>query len=383
MTKIVLRGITWQHRRAVDPLEASLAAFRREQPEIEISWEARPLSGFEFQPVEELAAAYDLIVLDHPFAGEIARTACLVPLDDVAAAHPKNAFVGPSLDSYRYDGRLWALPLDAACQTAVHRPDLLAHLGEDVPRSWAEVLALGERAAGQGLRLTIALCGVHSLMTFFSLCANLGQPCGASVGASFVDQDTACTALEALRCLVALSNPEVLDWNSIAVQDAMAQRDDLVLCPAVYGFATYAEADNTHRLVYSDFPGLRDPFFAGSTLGGAGLGISARCQHLDAAKGYAAFLTGAPAQLNFAAHHGQPARREAWDDAGANECFHGFCRDTRATIESAWIRPRHAGYLAFQHAAGKLVESHLRGAVPEAELLLRLSRLYVETGGVL
>lgn len=383
MSKIVLRGITWQHRRAVDPLDASLAAFRRVQPDIEISWAARPLAGFEFQPIEELAAAYDLIVLDHPHVGEIARTACLVPLDDVAADHPEHAFVGPSLDSYRYDGRLWALPLDAACQTAVYRPDLLARCGGTLPRSWAEMLTLGEAAARQGLRLAVALSGVHSLMTFFSLCANLGQPCGASADACLVNQDTARTALEAMRRLVSLSPPEVLDWSSIAVQDAMARRDDLVFCPAVYGFATYAETDNTHRLAYSDFTGLRDPVFAGSTLGGAGLGISARCRHREAAKCYAAFLTSAETQLDFTAHHGQPARREAWGDVAANERFHGFYRDTLTTIENAWIRPRHVGYLAFQHAAGELIEGHLRGDVSEAALLSGLPRLYIRNGGAL
>lgn len=381
MTEIVLRGITWQHRRAVDPLEASLAAFRRQRPDIEISWEARPLSGFEFQPVEELAAAYDLIVLDHPHVGEIARIASLAPLDEVAAAHPDDAFVGASLDSYRYEGRLWAVPLDAACQTAVHRPDQLARCGGEVPRSWAETLFLGEQAARQGLRLAIALAGVHSLMTFFSLCANLRPPVGGPTDAGFLDRDTAGMALEALRRLVALSAPEVLDWNSIALQDAMTRRDDLVFCPAVYGFATYAEPDNAHRLAYTGFTGLREPFFAGSTLGGAGLGISASCRHLEAAKSYADFLAGPRAQLAFTLHHGQPARRDAWEDAGVNERFHGFYRDTRATIESAWVRPRHAGYLHFQRAAGELVERHLRGDAPEDELLAKLSRLYEQTGG--
>ena len=382
MSKIILRGITWRHRRAVDPLEAGVPAFRRLRPEIEIAWEARPLSGFEFQPVEELAATYDLIVLDHPFCGEIARTACLAPLDALADGFFERAFVGPSLESYRYEGRLWALPLDAACQTAAYRPDLLARAGGDVPRSWQEVLDLGERAARSGLRLAIALSGVHSLMTFFSLSANLGRPCGAPANDGFVDPDTARAALDALRRLIALSPPEVFDWNSIAVQDAMARRDDLVFCPAVYCFATYAEADNEHRLAYSDFTGPREPYCAGSTLGGAGLGISAGCEHPEAAKSYAAFLTGAEAQIDFTAHHGQPARREAWDDEEANRRFHGFYRDTRATIEATWIRPRHAGYLAFQRAAGDLMERHLRGAVTEADLLSGLARIHAETVGV-
>ncbi len=57
MSKIILRGITWRHRRAVDPLEAGVPAFRRLRPDIESAWEARPLAGFECHPMEELAAA--------------------------------------------------------------------------------------------------------------------------------------------------------------------------------------------------------------------------------------------------------------------------------------------------------------------------------------
>ena len=271
MSKSVLHGITWQHRRALDPLRASVDTFRYERPDIEIEWDARPLSGFEFQPIEELAASYDLVVLDHPHVGEIVRTACLAQLDDLAAALPADAFVGPSLESYRYDGRLWALPLDAACQTAVHRPDLIARCGRAVPQSWTETLSLGRRAARQGLRLAIALKGVHSLMTFFSLCANLRRTHGGSADVSFLDHDTAQAALEALRQLIAFAPTETLGWNSIALQDAMTERDDLVFCPAVYGFATYAEADVTRRLSYTNFPGLREPYSAGSTLGGAGI----------------------------------------------------------------------------------------------------------------
>ena len=383
MSKILLRGITWQHRRAIEPLVASAQAFRRERPDIQIDWRSRPLASFEFQPVEELAAAYDLIVLDHPHAGDIARTACLAPVDELAAAQPAaDAFVGPSLESYRYDGQLWALPLDAACQTAVHRPDLLARCSGEVPRTWAEMLSLGERAARRGLRLAIALKGVHSLMTFFSLCANQRQSDdGPADFGIFLDRETAGAALEALRRLVALSPAEVFDWNSIALQDAMSGRDDLLFCPADYGFATYAEADVARRLAFTDFPGLRAPYCAGSTLGGAGLGLSAACPHPEAAKAYAAFLAGSQAQIAFTRHHGQPARREAWEDADTNARFLDFYRNTRATIESAWIRPRHAGYLRFQQAAGELVERQLRGELPESELLSQMSRLYEETGG--
>ena len=58
-------------------------------------------------------------------------------------------FVGPSLASYRYDGHIWALPVDAAAQVAVSRPDLMQRLGAEVPRTWEDVIRLGKHAAAQ------------------------------------------------------------------------------------------------------------------------------------------------------------------------------------------------------------------------------------------
>jgi multiple sugar transport system substrate-binding protein len=378
---IYLRGITWSHRRAVDPLIATLPAFRRRHPEVEIAWEQRPLHGFEFTPVDRLAEGYDFIILDHPFCGEIAASGCLRPLDDLLTPELSAGFVGPSLASYRYRERLWALPVDAACQVAVARPDLLQRLDRPAPASWPEMMELGARARAQGTYLAIALQGVHSLMTFFTLCANLGRPCGAHSDGPFVDHDAGRRALAALHQLLAFCPPEALDWNSIALHDAMVARDDLVFCPAVYCYATYAEADIRRPLRFFDLPGLESASPRGSTLGGTGLGVSARTSE-PAALAYAAFLMEAATQKAFATHHGQPARREAWEDAAVDARFAGCFHATRATMEQAWIRPRHAGYLAFQARGGELVEAHLRGRIAAEALLDRLDALHVECAAV-
>ena len=42
---IALNGITWDHRRAIDPLIETLRAFREERPEVTVHWASRPLSG--------------------------------------------------------------------------------------------------------------------------------------------------------------------------------------------------------------------------------------------------------------------------------------------------------------------------------------------------
>jgi multiple sugar transport system substrate-binding protein len=377
---IELRGMTWQHRRAIDPLLGTLEGFRARYPGIGVAWDARPLAGFEFTPVAELAERYDLIILDHPFAGDIAASRCLLPLDELVDEAADRAFVGPSLASYRHAGHVWALPVDAATQVAVYRADLLALLDGEIPATWDEMFALGKRARDRGQSLAVGLKGVHALMTFFTLCASQGRPCGVEPEQPFVDRDTGLTALAAMRRLLSYCPPQALDWNSIALHDAMVERDDLVYCPAVYCYATYAEADNRRPLAFANLPGLVRPSPSGSTIGGTGIGVSARTMHGEAAFAYVRYLMEAAVQREFARHHGQPAHIEAWRDESLDRRFGGCFGNTLATMEQAWIRPRYAGYLRFQAAAGDMVEAHLRGAIGETVLLDRLAVLHARAG---
>jgi multiple sugar transport system substrate-binding protein len=373
-----LLGITWAHRRAVEPLTGTLPDFRRDHSEIKIDWHVRSLHGFEFQSVPELAARYDLIILDHPFCGDIAASRCLLPQDYLDGGDA--LFVGPSLESYRYEGSIWALPVDAASQVSVSRPDLLARLDRPAPETWDEVFSLGERARAGGLRLAIGLQGVHALMTFFFLCANLGRPCATEPGSPFLDRPAAREALQAMRALLAYCPAACLDWNSIDLHEALASRDDCVYCPVVYCYATYAEGDQRHPLRFGDLPGLAGRSPAGSAIGGTGLGISARCRHPEAALAYSRYLSSAEVQMAFADHHGQPARAEAWGDPAVDRRFGGTFSGTRRSIEAAWIRPRYPGYLSVQAAGGDLVEAHLRGDIAETVLLEQLEALHQNAG---
>jgi multiple sugar transport system substrate-binding protein len=377
-----LRGITWSHRRAVAPLAGTLAHFNAIHPGIEVEWSERTLEGFEFEPVPDLARRYDLIVLDHPFCGEIAASRCLVPLDALLAGSD-DLFVGPSLASYRYDGHIWALPIDAACQTAAARPDLLGQISDAVPSTWDEVVRLGEAARREEKRLAIAYKGVHALMTFFTLCANLGRPCGTDPGEKLVERRVATEALGIMRALLSFCPATVLDWNSIDVHDAMVASDTLVYCPAIYCYTTYAEADVRRPLRFHDLPGFTEADRRGSTIGGTGLGISAYCCEPEAALAYAAFLLDAATQKAFAGHHGQPARVEAWADPAIDGRFSNSFSAIRRTIDGCWVRPRYPGYLGFQRRGGELVEAHLRGGISETRLIDGLEGLHRAAGAEL
>ncbi len=371
--------MTWQHRRAIDPLNGTRVQFRNLHADVDVSWIARPLSAFEFQPVEELARNYDLIILDHPFMGDVAASECLLDLAPLLRGLDRS-FIGPSLSTYRWNNAIYAVPVDAACQVAVYRPDLMGRIDGDLPLSWLQVLELGAQAARHGLRLAIAYSGVHGLMTFLTLAASLGRPCGETPAEPFVDRATAREVLGLMRSLAKFCMPDVFGWNSIALHDAMAAAEDIAYCPAVYCYAAYAEADRLHPLRFADLPGAAGPSPRGSTIGGTGLAISARCATPDAALAYAAFAARADTQLTFAFHHGQPARIEAWRDQAIDQRFGGTYSATRATMEAAWIRPRYRGYLGFQKRGGDLVEQHLRGNLAELALLDELQRAFSASG---
>ncbi|MBL8835866.1 MAG: extracellular solute-binding protein [Alphaproteobacteria bacterium] len=373
MTRLL--GLTWDHPRATDGLYAATAAFRRANPGIDVRWETHPLRGFESTPIEELAARYDLIVLDHPFMGDVASSGCLLDLsadgarlglDDLRADT-----VGRSFATYAYGGH-WAVPIDAACQIAVYRADRIAALGAVPPRRWREVEALAARG-----RVAVALKNVHALMTFFTMCSNLGAVPSSRRGLPLVDHAAGQVALARLRALHAWC-PDALSWNAIDLHEAMAAPGDLVYCPYVYGYVPYARpAGGRAALAFADIPSADDSGSCrGSTIGGTGLAISRRCAAPDAALRLAAFLVRPDTQLQTGLDGGQPARRSAWRDDRLNAASGDFFRATLATMEAAAIRPRYRGYMTLQNEGGEIVGQHLRGEAAAADVLASLDRLH-------
>jgi multiple sugar transport system substrate-binding protein len=183
-----------------------------------------------------------------------------------------------------------------------------------------------------------------------------------------------------MRALLPFCPPQIFDWNSIRLHEMMVEQDLFAYCPAVYCYATYAEADQRKPLRFADLPGLAAPSPRGSTIGGTGLAVSAHCKAPDAALAYAAFAASAKAQMMFGHQHGQPARIETWSDAAIDQTYGGCFAATRASMESSWIRPRFAGYLGFQEQGGRLVESHLRGDLDESILLAKLQNVFSASG---
>ena len=81
----------------------------------------------------------------------------------------------------------------------------------------------------------------------------------------------------------------------------------------------------------------------------------------------------AEAQTGFIpAHDGQPSARAAWQSDDVNDRWGSFYRATIATTEHAWVRPRFAGYIAFQTAASAILREALAAAADPAATLAEI-----------
>src|SRR5262249_52102819 len=69
---------------------------------------------------------------------------------------------------------------------------------------------------------------------------------------------------------------------------------------------------------------------------------------------------------------GQPAARVAWESGAVNAACGGFYRHTRVTLDWAWVRPRFAGWIAFQERGSAVVRRGLRRRSAPIQVLRRL-----------
>lgn len=365
------RGLTWDHPRGYRALFA--AAEKARAAGLDLTWDKQPLEGFESAPIADLAARYDLVVMDHPHIGEAVAAGCFRPLETVFDPafldRLAQAAAGPAFASYVYAGRPWALPLDAATQVMALRADL----PDAAPATWDAVADLARRRS-----MALSLAGPHAALSLSSIAVALGEPPASRDPDRFLSPDAGRAALDLLRRLYALRATAADGLNPIGILEAMARGEGLAFCPLVYGYVTYARAEDGRRaLRFADAPAAQPGGRPGSTLGGTGIAISTRCDPTPALVAHLAWLMAPETQAGFIpAEAGQPGLLGAWDDPAVNAAWGDFYAGTRRTIEAAWVRPRHPGYIAFQTEVSALIRDGLETGGDDDALLGRLQDRY-------
>lgn len=377
--KIKLKGITWNHSRGFVPMVATAQRFSELNPQVEITWEKRSLQQFADFSIQELAERFDLLVIDHPWAGFAAKTQSILPLDKYLSKayldDQRDNTVGHSFESYAYDGHQWALPIDAATPVASSRPDLLEKNGFQLPATFEDLLQLADK----GL---VAFAGIpiDVLMNFYTFCCSLGEdPC--QLEDLIISRDTGVKALQLYRELASKIHPDNFKRNPIQVYEAMTLSDDIAYCPFAYGYSNYSRPGYARKLLhFHDMITLNGETNLRSTLGGTGLAVSSSSAHIEMAVKYAEYLASPACQQTiFFENGGQPGHLSAWKDAEVNRRSSGFFDNTLPALQRAFLRPRYHGHMFFQDHAGDIVRDYLMNGGAELKVLEKMNNLYVES----
>jgi multiple sugar transport system substrate-binding protein len=194
----------------------------------------------------------------------------------------------------------------------------------------------------------------------------------------FVLQATGVQALGMLRELLKMCGEACENRNPIAVWELLAANDSVAYCPFAYGYSNYSRSRYAaNPIVFGELIHLNDGTTLRSTLGGAGLAISAHCDHKNAAAQYAEFVAGEECECGkYFDSGGQPENRAGWLDAEVNRRSRNFFLNTVPVLDRAYLRPRSNGYLQFQDKAGAAVYRCVWEGADTAETIRELNWLW-------
>ena len=376
-----LRGITWNHSRGFVPVIAAAQRFCELHPGVAITWEKRSLKKFGDAPVEVLAERYDLLVIDHPWAGFAARNRIVLPLEKhLPEAYLKDQSensVGKSYESYCFEGFQSALPIDAAAPVAAYRDRWFEQRDIPVPRTWDEVLALARKGC--------VICAgdpTNVLMQFYMFGNTLTQSLFADGQEAVIRGQDGRRVLELMREFAQLCSGGMFQLDPIGVYEQLAGEGPWVYTPFEFGYSNYSRRGyGLNRVISTNVVSVGDKPLQ-TVLGGTGLAVSAGCKERETALEFLRYTASPKIQSTlYFENGGQPAHRAAWLDKEVNRLSGAFFSGTLDTLDRAYLRPRYDGYLYFQDRAGIVLRDYLKDGGDENSVLEQLNRLYRESKG--
>jgi multiple sugar transport system substrate-binding protein len=336
-------------------------------PGIRIHWDKRTLDEFGHKPINQLIHDYDLIVIDHPWAGFCFDHNLVWDQKILLSADQWNNLadncIGPTFKSYIFDNMLLAIPIDAATPVPSWRPDLVEKNDLQIPKTWNELIALADKkhAVMPGFGADLFL---NWLMLWHALDAHPFENAD-----NIADRSKAIEAACLLKRLAEPMPKEIMDWNPIFIAELMTQQDMYSYCPFAYSYGNYCRPSFVSKpLKYGNLVKLHEKPLK-SILGGTGIAISRRCKDIEVAVDFSLYCASAEIQSNLYTYAGgQAVRKEAWNASNLSSFTGGFFADSYISHENALVRPRYNGYVGLQEKAGRFLQQFIKEEISEAGL---------------
>lgn len=344
-------------------------------PGVQIHWEKRTLDEFGHKPIDQLIHDFDLIVTDHPWAGFCFKHNLVYDLTTLIKAEHWNDLekncIGPSFESYLFDDRLLAIPIDAATPVPSWRPDLFGQDGIHLPHNWSELITLADkqRVVMPGFDADLFL---NWLMILYSLDAHPFE--------SIEDIADKKKGIEAAMLLKRLAEPmpkEIVNWNPINIAELMTRQNTFVYCPFAYSYSNYSRPSFVrYPLQYGNLIKLNDKPLR-SILGGTGISISSDCKDIELAIDFALYCASATSQTKLYIYAGgQPVRTEAWQNNNLNAFTGNFFANTYLSHQYAIVRPRYDGFVNLQKNAGVLLQQFILREITDNKMWNSIAHCY-------
>ncbi|MEM1575048.1 MAG: ABC transporter substrate-binding protein [Nitrososphaerota archaeon] len=132
-----------------------IKAYQAENPGVQVEYIPlgySPLYDKIVISMKEKSEAYDVIMLDDPWAPEFMSSGWLENIEDLAKTYGLNLdlddFIKPALDVCRYPyptGTLYAVPWLGNVQMFAYRKDILEQIGAAAPTTWTEVKNIAKK----------------------------------------------------------------------------------------------------------------------------------------------------------------------------------------------------------------------------------------------
>jgi len=357
---VILRGITWEHPRGFGSVHGASPFYKSMAPNISIEWEFRSLQAFADRSIEELSQDFDLLIIDHPHIPMAAEEEIFAPFTDPKFKEPLNTLkeqsVGKSFESYMYDEKVWALPVDAAAQVSASRiSELVNH-----PINWDQVRDLAKEN-----KVAWPLKPIDAFSSFITIATNLGHSPMKERGI-FLKRESTLVVLDFMHDIIQYIPKSNFEMNPIEVAELLSSDSHWIYSPLLFGYTNYSrEGFRKNLLRYRDIP-VGPGGVSGSLLGGAGIAVSSQSNSILQAQEFSLWLASAKIQktLYFDAG-GQPGNSRAWEDPRLNSLTQDFFIGTRKTLESAYVRPRDKSFISVQDEISIIMTKCLTGEISD------------------
>ena len=371
-----IKGITWDHPRGFDSIVAATEQFHKNTDTCRIVWDKRSLTEFGDLSLAKLTDKYDLLIIDHPFVGEAHTGKLLMPLEKILSndflENQSQLHIGPCYASYAFEGHQYALPIDAAAQCcAINAKQITPAY---IPTNWEEYLD-GMRDRNFSKRVLWPLCPTDLWCSFLTLMAQLGRKNNCDV---FVEEglnvELTLEALDLLKQLTENVALECMNMNPIETLVKLAEEDYYLFCPLIFGYNNYSRS-GSGQIEFANALCHKGQL-ASSVLGGAGIAVSSKSIHHIEIKEFLQFimrdeiLSGPYFEAG-----GQPSLKSSWSSNILNDRTLDFFNMTFDTINSAYTRPRFAGFNSFQNEAAQLMHGTMNG-FSGATIVRAINNLY-------